>query len=130
LKYATLTWEDTTTLAEYKSRKNLEINAARLTANRTAFTFGDKRVACDELSRSDIDGANGIISLTGELPVGWLGAWKAMDNTYISIPDVATWKSFYAAMIAQGTANFVKSQTLKTQLTAATTTAEVNSIVW
>ena len=110
--------------------KNTEINLARAAANQSTFTFAGKTIAVDALSRSDIDGANGIIALTGALPGGWPGAWKAVDNTYVTIPDVATWAAFYAAMVTQGTANFVYSQTLKATLTAATTLAEVDAIAW
>jgi hypothetical protein len=113
-----------------KMRKNAEINAARLAANRTTFVFAGKDISCDELSRSDIDGVNGIVALTAALPPGFPNAWKALDNTYVSIPDVATWTAFYAAMVAKGTENFAHSQQLKAQLEAATTHAQVEAIQW
>lgn len=118
------------TLDQVKAAKNAEINAARLSANRGTFTFQGKEIACDELSRSDIDGANGIITLTGALPAGWPGGWKTVDNDYVAIPTVAVWTQFYAAMVAQGTANFTKAQTLKAQVAAATTAAEVEAVTW
>ena len=113
-----------------KDTKNTEINTARLTANRSTFIFAGKDIACDELSRSDIDGAHGIILMTGALPPGWPGGWKAVDNTSVPIPDVATWGAFYAAMVSQGMSNFAKSQVLKAQLASATTIAEVVAIQW
>lgn len=113
-----------------KATKNAEINAARLAANFSTFPYAGKTIACDQLSRSDIDGTNGFVSLYGALPPGWPGGWKAVDNTYIPISSVADWKAFYSSMFAAGNANFAKAQDLKGQLEAATTPEEVQSITW
>lgn len=118
------------TLADLKAAKNAEINAARLTANRSTFAHGGKVFACDELSRSDIDGANGMIANLGALPPGWPGGWKAVDNNYLPITTVAEWKAFYGSMFAAGATNFARAQELKTALAAATTPAQVAAIVW
>lgn len=106
-------------LEDLKSSKNQEINSSRFEANLSSFTYAGKQVACDALSRSDIDAVNGIVSLINNMPPNWVGGWKAMDNTILPIPDVATWINFYSAMVQQGTANFVKAQTLKAQLETA-----------
>lgn len=127
---ATGNWIDPRTLADLKALKNAEINAARLAANRGTFTFMGKQISCDELSRSDIDGLNGIVSLLGAMPPDWIGFWKTADNDYIAIPDVATWTGLYGAMVAQGQANFARSQALKAALAAAATAAEVEAIAW
>lgn len=118
------------TLDELKTAKNTEINAARATANASTFTHSAKVFSCDQLSRGDIDGVNGYVAIYGALPPEFPGAWKAVDNTYLPIGDVATWKGFYAAMVAQGGANFIHAQALKTQLAAATTPEAVAAIVW
>lgn len=118
------------TLAELKTTKNAEINADRLGANRSTFTHGGKVFACDELSRSDIDGTNGQISNLGAMPAGWPGGWKAVDNTYLAISEVADWKAFYGSMFAAGNANFARAQALKSLLEAATTAEQVAAIVW
>lgn len=117
-------------LVTLKAAKNSEINAARLSANFSTFSHGGKVIACDQLSRSDIDGTNGFISLYGTMPPGWPGGWKAVDNTYTPIATVADWKAFYASMFAAGNANFAKAQQLKTALDAATTAEEVAAIAW
>jgi hypothetical protein len=117
-------------LPAFKARKNAEINGARLVANRLTFTFAGKEISCDELSRGDIDGVNGIVALTGALPPGFPGAWKATDNSYVPIPNVTTWIQLYGAMVSKGTANFAHSQSLKAQLEAATTNEEVEAIQW
>lgn len=125
-----LAWVDSRSLTELKALKNSEINEARMSANRGSFEFAGHPIACDELSRSDIDGMNGIVTLTGALPLGFGGQWKADDNTYVAIPDVTTWVGMYAAMVTQGQANFVKSETLKYALGLATTAEEVAAVVW
>jgi hypothetical protein len=117
-------------IADLKAAKNAEINAARLAANFTTFTHAGKTIACDQLSRSDIDAVAGSISLTGDFPVGFPGAWKAADNSYLLLPDVDAFKDLYASMTLQGALNFGHSQSLKTALAAATTVEEVNAIVW
>jgi predicted regulator of Ras-like GTPase activity (Roadblock/LC7/MglB family) len=118
------------TLAELKVLKKAEITKARESASLGEFTFSTKQISCDPLSRSDIDGTNGYVTLFNEFPGGWPAAWKAVDNSYVPIPDIATWKEFYSAMVSQGTNNFIKSQTLKAQVEACTTKAQVSAINW
>lgn len=118
------------TFDELKAAKNAEINQARATANTSTFTHDGKAFGCDALSRSDIDGVNGYMALYGALPPAFPGAWKAADNSYYPIADVAAWKAFYASMVATGSTNFMHAQTLKAQLAAATTPEAVAAIVW
>ena len=84
----------------------------------------------DHLSRGDIDGTNGYVSLFGALPKDWAGSWKAADNNYLPIPDLDAWKAFYSSMVATGNVNFSKSQALKAQLAEAKTPEEVEAIIW
>lgn len=113
-----------------KEQKNTEINEARLSANFSTFPYSGKVFACDQLSRSDIDGTNGFVSLYGTLPPAWPGGWKAVDNTYISIVTVQDWKDFYSSMFAQGNANFINAQALKDKLQLAATAQEIQEITW
>lgn len=113
-----------------KIEKNVQINEWRANANRTYFTHLGKQIACDSLSRSDIDAVAGSISLTGAFPVGFPNAWKAIDNSYIPLANVDAFKNLYGSMTLQGTINFEHSQTLKTNLVSATTLEEINAIVW
>ncbi len=117
-------------LAQAKAAKHAEINAARWAANSGTFTHAGKTFACDALSRSDIDGTNGFVALYSTLPPGWPGGWKAVDNTYLPIADVAAWKAFYTSMFAAGAANFAKAQALKASLDTATTLAQVRGVAW
>ena len=117
-------------VASAKSSKNTQINEWRAQANQSYFTHEGKQVACDALSRSDIDGVAGSISLTGGFPVGFPNVWKAMDNTYIAIPDVDAFKAMYNSMTLQGALNFDRAQKLKAKLEAATSLSEINAINW
>lgn len=116
--------------AALKAAKNVQINEWRAQANQTSFTHLGKTIACDALSRSDIDAVAGSISLTGAFPAGFPGAWKAMDNSYIMLPDTDAFKAMYSSMTLQGTVNFGHSQTLKADLSAATTVEQVNAVTW
>jgi len=118
------------TLDQLKAAKNDQINLWRAQANQTNFPHAGKVIACDALSRSDIDGVAGSIALNGDFPANFPGAWKAVDNTYVMLPDVAAFKALYASMTAQGTANFANSQARKETLAAALTAQGVADIVW
>lgn len=113
-----------------KTAKNTQINQWREDATYTSFMWSGKEIACDRLSRSDINGVADYVALFGSLPPDFPGQWKAKDNTYAAVPDVAAFKSMFSAMVAQGTANFIKSQQLKAALANATTIETVKTIVW
>lgn len=117
-------------LAGLQATKNLEINAWRAAANLSTFPHAGKLIACDELSRSDIDGVANHIALFGTFPTGFPGGWKAVDNTVIPLPNVNAFRAMYASMTAQGTENFNHSQSLKAALALATTPEEVAAIEW
>lgn len=117
-------------ISDYKAEKKSQINEWRAQANQSTFPFAGKLVAVDVLSRSDIDGVASYVSLNNALPPNFPNVWKATDNSYIPIPDVATFKSLVAAMVAQGAFNFAKSQELKAQVDAATTIEQVEAIQW
>lgn len=113
-----------------KALKNSELNVARQEANESYFVFEDKRIECDKLSRSDIEAIASYIALNGELPPTFPMIWKTMDNEFIRMQDIGTFGAMYGAMVEQGTANFMRVQTLKQQLAAATTFEEVEAIRW
>lgn len=115
---------------DLRTLKCLEIDAARLAANSGTFKYLGKDIAVDALSRSDIDGVNGWVSLTGTLPANWFGGWKAVDNTVIPITSVDGWKALYGALVAAGQANFLKSQQLKAHVSQLSTPFEMDLIRW
>lgn len=118
------------TLADLKADKNAEINNARLLANSTTFTHLGYVIACDPLSRSDIDAVAIKVARSGEFTAGFPMAWKAVDNRLLPLATVADFDAFYDSLTAQGTANFNHSQNLKTALAAATTPEQIAAIVW
>jgi hypothetical protein len=113
-----------------KAELNEKINQWRFEANQTSFTHQGKTIACDPLSRSDIDGVANSISLTGAFPQGFPGAWKAVDNTFVLLPDVDAFKAMYASMTLQGSINFGRSQELKAAVSSATTQEELKALSW
>lgn len=117
-------------LSALKAAKNEQINAWRAAANQSTFPHEGKDIACDPLSRSDIDAVASGIALSGGFPTGFPMAWKATDNTFITLPDVDAFKAMYASMTARGTQNFQHSQALKALLAAADTQDEIESIAW
>lgn len=125
---STNTW--TEDLQSVKARQKQLINASRVAANSSSFTYGGKTIACNPLSRSDIEAINGLILLGGGFPVGFNNEWKAIDNTYVPIPDIQAWADFYGAMVAFGIANFQKAQTKKAAIDAAITIQAVKAVVW
>jgi hypothetical protein len=127
---ATMEWVIPDALNNAKRLANSKITYARSLATLSSFTYDGKEIATDSLSRSDIDGISSYVALFGALPSNFPNAWKAMDNTYVSIPDVATWKLFITAMVAKGTTNFLNSETKKSSIASALTVEEVEAIQW
>ena len=113
-----------------RDEKRAEIDQQRAAANASTFPHGGKQIACDALSRSDIDGVANHIALFGDFPDGWPGGWKATDKTMLPLADVDAFRAMYASMTAQGTENFNHSQDLKAQLAAASTPEEIAAIAW
>lgn len=110
--------------------KRQEINEQRLRANSLYFNHAGKRIACDKVSKDDILGTDGEIVGTGQLPVGWPGGWKTMDNSYVPIASVAAWRAFYSSMYAQGQTNFLHAQALKALIDNAPDVASIKAVQW
>lgn len=127
--YSTKQWVDIRTLVQAKLLKNAVINAARVAANLTTFPFAGHPIACDAQSRVDIENVTSEIMLTGAMPTGWSGTWKAADNVDVAVATKPVWVTFYKAMTALSRANFQTAQTMKATLLAATTLAQVDAIV-
>jgi hypothetical protein len=121
---------DAAALAAAKVTKDQQINHWRELANLSSFPYAGKQIASDSLSYRDIMSIATYVLMFGEFEPGFPGAWKATDNTYVTITTVDDFKAMYAAMVAQGTANFNHAQALKGQLAAATRMPEVDAIVW
>lgn len=66
-------------------------------------------------------------NFAGATPGGFY--WKSEDNTQVPF-TLADLKGLYAVMLTQGNVAFQQLQTLKGQVAAATTIAEVQAIIW
>lgn len=113
-----------------RDEKRAQIDHWRAEANASTFPHGGKQIACDALSRSDIDGVANHIALFGDFPEGWPGGWKATDKTMLPLADVDAFRTMYASMTAEGTSNFNHSQNLKAELALAKTQDEIAAIQW
>lgn len=124
-----LAWVDLRTLEQAKAAKKAEINAAHEGAN-LRFQYVGQWFQADAQSWQQITAVQGWVSDCGELPPDFPGYWKAEDNALIPIADAATWRQFYAAAIARGTANFWISETLKNELALASSVADADAVRW
>ena len=121
---------ETATLSDLKARKCAEITKAKINANMDSFLFGGKKIAVDDASFREMQSTNGFVALNNEMPSGWPGGWKAVDNTYVIIADAAAWRTFYNTMVQAGLSNFNKSQALKLVLENATTAEQIQAVEW
>lgn len=117
-------------LAHAKAVGRARINAAWAAADAGTFAHTGVVIDCGPESRRHIETINGYVAGAGAFPLGWPGQWKARDNSYVPLPDVTAWRSFYAAMVAQGLQNFARAQTLKALIDAAPDLAAVQAIGW
>lgn len=113
-----------------RDERNVDIDRWRAEANASTFPHEGKQIACDALSRSDIDGVANHIALFGDFPEGWPGGWKATDKTMLPLTDVDAFRAMYSSMTAEGTSNFNHSQELKARLAVASTPEEIAAIQW
>lgn len=117
-------------IAALRAEKNADIDTWRSAANASTFPHAGKQIACDALSRSDLDGVAHHIALFEAFPEGFPGGWKATDKTMLTLADVDAFRAMYASMTAQGAENFNHSQELKAALAAASTPEEIAAIQW
>jgi hypothetical protein len=123
--YAVKQWVDRRTLTMVKEAKRRAITDRRVNEDRR-FEWRGKWFQANEAAWKQITAVHGWVTARAELPPGFLGQWKAEDNTYTPINDVQAWWSFYDAAIARGMANFTHSEERKKALDACTTVAEVD----
>ena len=118
------------TFEELKAIKREEITNARLKANYDKFTLEDKEFNASQAAQNDLNGISNYISLYGELPPSFPGAWMALDESILYIPDVDSFKGLYSAFVAQGNANFTKMAILLAHVELATTPEELAEVIW
>lgn len=120
------------TLAEAQAMQQAVIAAAYESAISAPVSFKTaggvtETFDADQGSQTVLMQATQGYGLAGAVPSGFY--WVAADNTQVPF-TLADLGGLYQAMLAQGWAAFQKKQTLKAQITAATTVAAVQAIVW
>lgn len=118
------------TLAQAQATQSDLISTALVLANLTNFTYSAKSYSADQSAQNNLNAIANYASLFSALPSGFPGGWVALDKSILPIPDVATFKLLYSAMVAQGAANFVKMQNLLGQIAASTTASQAQAVVW
>jgi hypothetical protein len=123
-------WSDPKDFEQLRMEKSAEINASWMEADATSFLYAGEHVGAgpDDIVR--LNSINGYIGLMNAMPPDWPGVWKTKANTYIPLPNVESWKPFYTAFVTKGVANYMAAQSLKAQVAAATTVAEIAAIAW
>lgn len=125
-----IVWE--VDLDKLRTSRNELINSWKLEANSSYFEFKGKRFAYKEADRIEIQAINNVVLLTGAMPSNpdWPAAWKAVDNTWLPLPNVAAWVEFNLAIADRGTTHFKHAQELKAKLGLAKTPEEVEAVNW
>jgi hypothetical protein len=125
-------WVETAPIEQLRAERNAAINAWKLEANNTYFEFADEQISFKDSDRIEIQAVHNWVTLTNTMPTwaDWPGAWKAISNRWVPLPDVETWKAFTLAIAERGTAHFKRAQQLKATLAAAATPAEIEAIIW
>lgn len=110
--------------------KSQEIANARQIANVTSFTYAGREYSATQTAQNDLNAIANYCSLFNTLPVSFPNRWMDIDGMALYIEDVAAFKALYSAMVAQGSANFIKMQTLMYAISQATNQAELELIQW
>lgn len=118
------------TLDTLKARKRAEITRQRLAADSGHFVYQGHAIRTADKDMFDLLIANARISMSTEMPANWPGGWKDMNDGYLPIGSVDSWKQFFIAMYDTGIANFTHSQALKDAIASAATAEDVAAIYW
>ena len=123
-------WVETLPLVELKAAKVAELIRERIHADLTYFEFAGKRISVNDAAFKQIASTSMMVSLTGGFHPYFPHAWKAIDESIVPIPDVATWIAFVTALNGAGLYNFGKQSQLEAVVAAATTVDQVHAVRW
>lgn len=123
--FVTKQWEDPRTLQDLKDAKWALIKQARSDAEYAGFTWGGSTFDSDAISQNRITGAVALAQMSASFSIGWVLA----DNTVRTL-DQSGMLQVGAALGAHVAAIFAKGVTLRAAIEAATTRADVDSIIW
>lgn len=124
--WATHAWVDPRSLDDLKAERWAVIKAARDTAEFGGFTWDGSVFDSDLTSQSRIQGA---VQLAGLDPTGFSVVWTLADNTARTL-NAAQMQQVGAALGVHVNTQHVKARTLRAEIDAATTAAEVAAVEW
>lgn len=114
---------DLPTLPQVQSERIAILSNAYNTAIQVPVAYMGATFQADDASQSVLT----KVLVAGSVPAGF--AWLDANNTPVNM-TYAQLQGLAVAMLAQGQAAFVKLQTLKSQVRAATTVIKAQAIVW
>ena len=123
--YATKQWIDHRTLDDIKLAKWEIIKQARSSAEFGGFTWDGSPFDSDAISQSRIQGALQLADMAPGFTIDWTLANNSVRN--LSAADLA---NVGAALGMHVATQHDKARTLRSQIDAATTVAEVEAVTW
>jgi hypothetical protein len=123
--YTTKQWYDPRTLNDIKLAKWAIIKQARSSAEFGGFTWDGSPFDSDAISQSRIQGAVQLAATAPGFTIDWTLANNSVRN--LSAADLA---NVGAALGMHVATQHAKARTLRSQIEAATTPAEVDAVVW
>lgn len=126
MRWASGAWFDPRPLDSVKSDKWGEIKKSRDATEHGGFTWDGSVFDSDPVSQSKIIGA---VQLANMNPASFLIDWTLQDNTVRALSG-ANMVAVGQALAVHVNAQHVLGRTLRQQIDAATTVAEVNAISW
>lgn len=123
--YTTKQWVDPRTLSDLQVAKWEQIKRARSSAEFGGFTWDGSPFDSDAISQSRIQGAVQLAAMAPEFTIEWTLADNSARN--LSAADLA---NVGAALGIHVATQHAKARTLRSQIEAATTAAEVDAVTW
>lgn len=127
--YATKQWQDPRTLDDIKAAQWIKVKQARSSAEYAGFTWEGSTFDSDALSQNRITGAASLAQIAGSFDAPFTIDWVLADNTVRAL-DRLEMLQVGVALGAHVATQFAKGVTLRAQIEAATTAAEVEAISW
>ena len=123
--YTTKQWEDPRTLDDLKSAQWALIKQARAQAEYAGFTWDGSTFDSDAISQNRITGAVTLAQLSSTFTIDW-----TLATNQVRTLNQSEMLQVGAALGAHVQTQFAKGQSLRVQIDAATTQAEVEAVVW
>ena len=123
--YTTKQWVDPRTLSDLQAAKWAQIKRDRDEAEFGGFTWDGSPFDSDAISQSRIQGAVQLAAMAPGFTIDWTLANNSVRN--LSAADLA---NVGAALVMHVAAQHDKARTLRSQIEAATTVAEVDAVTW